>query len=149
MYAKGTRSGPYMPKNMDKYIGHEVPLTYRSSWELTAFRFFDNNPNVKFWSSESIQIPYMKPLPNGNMRPAIYYPDIYVEFVTKTGEYKKELLEIKPKKYTKRSRSKNVQTKLNENYALAVNQAKWEAAKRWCATRGVEFKVLTEQSLFG
>lgn len=150
MYAKETRKGSYMPKNLEKYIGVSLPLTYRSSWELTAFKFFDNNPNVTFWSSESIQIPYLKPMPGGTLKKATYYPDIYVEYVNRHGEYKKELLEIKPKKFTKPTRAKKVQTRLNESYALAVNQAKWRAAENWCALRGdVTFKILTEQSLFG
>lgn len=150
MALRKARSGMYMPKNMEKYIGNAVPITYRSSWELTAFKFCDNNPNVIKWSYECIAIPYIKPLPNGNMKPATYYPDLYVEYITKTDEYRKELLEIKPKKQTVKSRSKKIETKLAENYAYVVNLAKWEAARRWCALRGdVAFKILTEKSIFG
>lgn len=144
------REGFFTPVNLDKYIGDAIPLKYRSSWELTTFKFLDNNPNVIKWSYESIQIRYMKPLGNGTMRPATYFPDIYVEFVNKNGEYKKELIEIKPKKQTKKSRSKNIRTKMFEDYTLAVNTAKWTAARRWCAAKGdVVFKVFTETSVFG
>lgn len=144
------REGFYTPDNLEKYIGEAVPLKYRSSWELTTFKFLDNNPNVILWSYESIQIRYMKPMPNGMARPATYFPDIYVEFVNKKGEYIKELIEIKPKKQTKKSRSKNLRTKMHEDYVLAVNTAKWTAAKRWCASKGdIVFKVFTETSVFG
>jgi hypothetical protein len=30
-----------------------------------------------------------------------------------------------------------------------VNQAKWTAIQEWCADRMLEFKVITEQELFG
>ena len=45
----------------------------------------------------------------------------------------------KPKRQTKQY--------LAEVYEYAKNQAKWEAAKEWCADRGYEFKVLTEIEL--
>jgi hypothetical protein len=30
-----------------------------------------------------------------------------------------------------------------------INNAKWEAAKQYCLDRGWEFKILTEQEIFG
>lgn len=149
MYAGTTRTGEFVPKNREKYIGKAETIIYRSSWELTALQFFDNNPNVVRWSYEDILIDYLKPLPNGNLKKAKYIPDAYVEYYNRKGELKKELLEIKPKKQTKRSRSRNVSQKMYENYVYAVNMAKWEAAERWCKRHGIVFRIITEISIFG
>jgi hypothetical protein len=149
MYSGKTRTGQFIPTNWEKYIGESQIIEYRSSWELKALQFFDNNPNVLRWSYENIHIPYIKPLPNGNMKRAIYIPDAYVEYVNRNKELKKELLEIKPKKQTVRSRTRNVTRKMNEDYVFAVNMAKWEAAERWCKHRGITFRIITEVSIFG
>lgn len=149
MAMRESKTGWFMPKNLEKYIGQILPVKYRSSWERTTMMFLDNNPNIVRWSYESIQIPYYKPMPNGIMRPAIYYPDVYVEYNDKNGVYHRELIEIKPKKQTKQSRSRNTRVKMAESYVFSVNTAKWEAAKRWCAHQGnVEFRILTETSIF-
>lgn len=149
MYAGTTKTGEFWPRNPEKYIGKPKVIEYRSSWEQNALNFFDNNPNVVKWSYEDIIIEYLKPLPNGNLKKARYIPDAYVEYYTRRGEYKKELLEIKPKKQTKRSRSRNINQKMYENYVYAVNMAKWHAAERWCQQRGIVFRIITEVSIFG
>ena len=66
-----------------------------------------------------------------------------------TGEIKKYLIEIKPKKQTIKPKVPKRQTKgyLYEVYEYAKNQAKWESAREWCLDRGYEFKVLTEDEL--
>jgi hypothetical protein len=148
MYAGTTRTGEFIPRNKHKYIGTKDKIIYRSSWEDAALNFFDNNPNVLAWSYEEIEIPYLKPMPNGNMKKAKYIPDAYVEYVTRKGEFKRELLEIKPKKQTSRSRTRNPNQKMYENYVYAVNMAKWEAAERWCAREGIQFRIITEDSIF-
>lgn len=142
--------GKFTPNNPSKYIGNVGEIEYRSSWELEVFKMLDNNPNVICWVSEEIAIPYMKPQPDGkSYKKARYFPDIYVEYVNRNGDYIKELMEIKPKKQSRSSRSRNPKTKLMENYTFAINTAKWEAAKAWCAAKGISFKVYTEASVFG
>lgn len=149
MYSGTTRTGKFVPTNWAKYIGKSEEIVYRSSWELRALEFFDNNPNVVHWSYEDITIKYLKPQPDGTMKAATYIPDAYVEYYNRKGELKKELLEIKPKKQTQRSRSRKVENKMYENYIYAVNQAKWAAADMWCKQRGIDFRVITETSIFG
>lgn len=149
MYKGKTRSGKFVPKNREKYIGKAATIIYRSSWELTALEFFDNNPNIIKWSYEDIKIKYLKPMPDGNFKLSFYIPDAYVEYVNRSGEYKRELLEIKPRKQTQRSRARNVNQKMYENYVHAVNLAKWQAASVWSESRGIEFKIVTEKSIFG
>lgn len=145
----GFSTGFYTPNNPHKYLGDIDKIEYRSSWELTTFKMLDNNINVLAWASEEIAIPYLKPLPNGDFKKANYWPDIYVEFINSKGELVKELMEIKPKKQTKSSKSKDPKRRLFENYTVAVNMAKWQAAKSWCDAHGVSFKVYTEDSVYG
>lgn len=145
------RQGYYTVKNLHKYLGDASEIIYRSSWEQKFFKFLDENPYIIAWSSETIAIPYMKPyMKNGiiTYKPATYYPDIYVEFVDQNGNERKQIIEIKPKKQTKKSRSKNTLTKLQENFVYEINMAKWTAAERWCKHNGIEFKIATENSIF-
>lgn len=143
---------PYVLRNPHKYIGDPDNVIARSTWETNAFEFCDNNANILFWCSEEIKIPYIKPVlgPTGQIssKPALYYPDLYVEYINKHGVLCKELIEIKPKKQTKASRSKRYSTNLFENMAYVVNMAKWDAAKAWCSKRDITFFVLTEDTLF-
>jgi hypothetical protein len=37
--------------------------------------------------------------------------------------------------------------KVKERKTYEVNQAKWKAAKEWCADRKIEFKIVTEKEL--
>lgn len=143
------RQGKYRPEHPEKYIGDITNIQFRSSWELQAFQFLDRNPNVKKWASEEIKISYIKPLPDGSLKPSLYIPDLYVEYVNKKGQYIREMIEVKPVKYTQASTAKRSKTRLNENYIYVVNLAKFEAADRWCKPRGIKFTVLTENQLFG
>jgi hypothetical protein len=138
----------YQIKNPSKYLGDVSNIFYRSSWERKAFEFCDNNPNVLHWASEEIVIPYNKPTSNGGIRVAKYYPDLYIEYKNKSGKLCKEVIEIKPKKQLKPSRSKNPKNKMFENRAYFINQLKWEAATNWCDSRGIKFRILTENEQF-
>lgn len=146
------RNPKYLLRHPDKYIGDVDNVIYRSTWEYNAFKFCDNNPNILSWCSEEIAIPYMKPVlvSSGKLiaKPARYFPDLYVEYKNRHGELLKELIEIKPKKQTRASRSKKYATNLYENIVYMVNMAKWDAAKAWCAPRNIKFCILTEDSLF-
>ena len=126
-------------------------IVFRSSWEKRVFIFLDENPHILGWASEPFPIPYMKPVMiNGkpSMRKANYFPDIYVEFIDANGKERKQLIEIKPEKQTKPSKSRKPTVKLQENYAYEVNTAKWRAAQLWCDHNGVEFVIATEKSIF-
>jgi|TARA_R110000851_G_scaffold34666_1_gene91993 hypothetical protein len=145
----GWQQNYYTVRNPEKYDGDVNNVFYRSSWELEAFLFCDGNPNVIKWSSEEIVIPYSMPTANGGVRPAKYYPDLYMEFIRDSdGKTCRELIEIKPAKQAKPSRSKNPKTKMFENQAYMKNQLKWEAARGWCMQHGITFRVLTEKEQF-
>jgi len=139
--------GKFTPQNYKKYKGNPTNIIYRSLWELKFMKYCDLNTNILEWNSEEVVIPYISPLDNRCHR---YFVDFWVKLRERTGEVRTYLFEIKPKKYTqppnqnpKRKTKKWVQ----ENYEYVKNQAKWKAAKEFCADRLMEFKVLTEEEL--
>ncbi len=137
----------YYPTHPEKYLGNPDEIIIRSSWELRVFQFCDNNENVLRWGSEEIAIPYMKPFPGG-FKPARYFPDLYVEYMDRDGKLNRELIEIKPEKFTRASRARNGTTKMFENAQYVVNMAKFTAADNWCKKNGIKFSVVSEKSIF-
>lgn len=139
--------GKYSPKFPDKYNGNPVNIIYRSLWEKKFMSYCDLNENILEWESEEKFVPYRSPIDNRIHR---YYPDFLIKVKTNEGVIKKYMIEIKPKKQTVPPPKPQRQTKryISEVYEYAKNQSKWEAAKEWCADRGYEFKVLTEDNLF-
>lgn len=140
------KQGYYTPVNPDKYIGKDGDkIRYMSSWELNFNRFLDNNPNILRWSSEDIAIPYIKPTTGRVHR---YFPDYWIEYQDASGALKQEIIEVKPKSQTRRTRSKNPKTRLYEDITYAINIAKWQAATEFCKQHGMIFRILTEHELF-
>lgn len=141
----GTLKGIYTPKNPKKYIGNAKQIVYRSSWERGFMRYCDTTPGVAKWASEEIAIKYYNPV---KKRMARYFPDFYVEYLSKEGKNKKVLIEVKPLKETKppkyKRRTKNV---LIAEAMYSQNQAKWAAAHEFCMDQGWEFKIFTEKEL--
>jgi len=110
-------------------------------------QYCDTNEKVLEWSSEETYVWYKSPVDGKNHR---YFPDFLIKVKESTGDIKKYMIEIKPKKQTVPPPKPKRQTKqyISEVYEYAKNQSKWEAAKEWCADRGYEFKVITEDNLF-
>lgn len=135
--------GKFKPKHPEKYKGDVANIIYRSSYELKAFIYFDKHPDIDYWSSEELSVPYRSPLDN---RIHMYFPDILI----KKRDGKTILIEIKPMYQVKEPEKK---TKPDKKYVRqvttwAVNNAKWNAAKAYCEDRNWEFQILTEQQLF-
>jgi hypothetical protein len=133
--------GKYQILNPEKYVGNKAP-TYRSGWEHTFMRFCDNNPNVIQWASEAIHINYRNPFTNKN---TIYVPDFLIVYVDSSGKKHAEVIEVKPKKETslqEAGRSTRAQA------AAILNSCKWQAAKAWCKSQGLSFRVVTEDQIF-
>ena len=134
-------NGNYIPTNPEKYAGNRAPK-YRSSWELAFFRFADNHPAVVQWASESIKIPYQNPFTGRN---TVYVPDIFIVYQDKNGKQHAELIEIKPSSQTRmEAAGKNLQNQA----AVVLNYAKWQAAAAWCKQKGIFFRVISEKDLF-
>ena len=138
--------GKYQPSFPKKYKGNPTNIVYRSLWERTFMKYCDTNENILEWFSEEIAVPYRSPIDNKIHR---YFPDFYIKVKESNGSIKKYIIEIKPKKQTVEPIPQKRRTKgyIYEVYEYAKNQAKWKAAEEWCADRGYEFKVLTEDDL--
>lgn len=141
-----TYKGRFSPQNPKKYKGDPTNIIFRSLWERKFMKHLDENASILEWSSEEIRIPYISPLDNRYHR---YFPDFYVKAVNPDGTLKEMLIEIKPKKETKEPTKKKRITKqyITEVTTWGKNQAKWKAAEEYCADRGWQFMILTEDHL--
>ncbi len=135
--------GKYIPTNPHKYIGNHRNVTYRSLWERRFMVYCDTTDKVVKWASEEVIIKYISPIDKKWHK---YYPDFYVESVNQQGNVKQYLVEIKPKKQTKKPKQPSRKSKsfIWESREYVKNMSKWEAAKRFCDLKGWEFKILTE-----
>jgi hypothetical protein len=139
-------SGLFKPRNPKKYVGDHTNIVYRSSWECKVMNWLDTNNDIISWASEEMIVPYISPVDNRKHR---YFPDFIVKLRTRDGKLKTMMLEVKPKKQTIQPVVRKRVTKqyINEVTTYAVNVAKWDAATEFCADRGWEFKILTEEHL--
>ena len=139
-------SGIFRPRNIKKYRGDYRNIIYRSSWEKVFMRYCDKNSNILEWGSEETIIPYRSPL---DQRIHRYFPDFYIKVRDNDGKSKKYIIEIKPKKQCIEPKVQKRKTKkyIREVMEYAKNQAKWKAAREYCADRHLEFKILTEDNL--
>lgn len=138
--------GKYSPSFPQKYKGDPTNVVYRSLWERKFMKYCDLNENILEWGSEEIALPYRSPIDNRIHR---YFPDFYIKVKESTGQIKKYIIEIKPKKQTIEPKVQKKKTKsyIYEVVEYAKNQAKWKAAEEFCKDRMWEFKVLTEDEL--
>jgi hypothetical protein len=136
----------YNPEYPQKYKGNPNNIICRSSWERKFCRWCDLSEHIISWGSEEFYIPYISPVDN---RVHKYFPDFIIKVKEQTGEIKTYVIEVKPKKQTVPPQKKSRVTKsyIHEAKTNAVNQAKWKAAKEFCADRMIEFKVITEDNL--
>lgn len=137
--------GEFIPTNAQKYIG-KYPIIYRSSWEFTMMRKFDEHPNVIAWASETVSIPYQNPLTG---RWSMYVPDFLVVYADRDGRKHAEVIEVKPMRERPDYQRKQGE-RLSERTKLAqvVNAAKWAAAVQFCAKNRLSFRVASEDEMF-
>lgn len=142
--ARKTASGIFTPKNPEKYIGaNGKNIQYRSSWELQVFNFLDTTKSILGWASEAVSVPYVNPLTG---KTASYIPDLLVVYQDRSGNKKADMIEIKPAKESPLYEGRvSYQTKLVQ----AINAAKWMVAAAYCKKRGLNFRVMTENDMFG
>ena len=139
-------SGRFKPTNPQKYIGDSNNIIYRSSWECRVMDWLDRNPDIISWASEELIVPYLSPVDGRWHR---YFPDFLVKLRTKDGQLKTLMLEVKPKYQTEEPKKQQRATKkyINEVKTWGINQSKWKYATEYCADRGWEFKLITEDHL--
>lgn len=132
--------GQFRMTNPQKYVGKSAPYA-RSSWEVKVMQLFDTNSNILQWASEEVGIPYISPIDN---RMHTYYPDFMVRYIDANNREHVELLEVKPNSQSTLETARS----LADRQALAVNAAKWQAATQWCKSKGIRFRVITENEIF-
>lgn len=145
--------GRFKPSNPEKYKGDPTKITYRSMWEFKFFRFVDLHPDVIWWQSEEIAIPYLSPIDSKVHR---YFPDVILKKRVGPDKYETVMIEIKPQSQTlppdigKRNNTPSGRVSrryLNEVKTYGINDAKWTAARKYCNERGWKFEIMTEKHL--
>ena len=138
--------GRYNPVNPKKYKGNSQNIIYRSLWERKFMVYCDTNDKVLEWGSEEIIIPYISPWDGKVHR---YFPDFYIKVKQSSGDLKKFIIEVKPKKQTRPPKPVVRKTKrwIKEVKTFGINEAKWKHATKWCKDNDMEFKILTEDHL--
>ena len=138
--------GRYNPVNPKKYKGNPQNIIYRSLWERKFMVYCDTNDKVLEWGSEEIIIPYISPWDGKKHR---YFPDFYIKVKQSSGNIKKFIIEVKPKKQTRPPKPVERKTKrwIKEVRTFGINEAKWKHATKWCKDNDMEFKILTEEEL--
>ena len=137
--------GTFTPKNTSKYNGNSKNIIYRSNWELRVMKYFDDHPNVIWWASEELPIPYVSPVDNKTHK---YFPDFILKMRLKDGKVTTYILEVKPLAQTKMPVQKRKTKRfIQEAATYAINQEKWRAADLFCREHGWQFKVITEKEL--
>lgn len=136
----------YKPINPEKYEGDPTDIVMRSSWETKFAVWCDHTSSVLSWSSETTVIPYICPTDN---KPHRYFTDFKVKIKDKQNNVKTYIVEIKPYSQTippipPKRKSKRY---LTEVMTWGKNDAKWKAARKFCAQRGYDFIILTEHDL--
>ena len=131
--------------NSMKITKDGIFIEYKSSLELKFIRYCEMNSNITKYSLEPFPIQYIKPTDGQFHR---YYIDFFVEF--KNGA--KFLVEIKPYSQTKPPKVSSKRQMLTESLkkkmdTYLINQAKWDAARKFCFNNGMSFIVLTEKEL--
>jgi hypothetical protein len=136
-----TYKGKYKVKNIEKYKGDHKNVIYRSMWERHCFKWCDENPKVKYWSSEEVVIPYLYEVDKKIHR---YFMDLKI--VYESG--KTVLVEIKPaKELSPPTGNRRTKRYIIEGYTYIKNINKWEAAKEYAKDQGWGFEIWTEKEL--
>lgn len=131
----------FTPTNPDKYAGDPTNIIMRSSWETRFALWCDTNSQIIRWSSEETVVPYTSPVDGRAHR-------YFVDFKITTINKKTFLIEVKPKyQCFPPSGTRKTRKYLLEASTFLVNQAKWKAARQYCADRNWEFKIITEDDL--
>ena len=142
-----TLKGKFRPKNPDKYKGNPGEIYYRSSWERTFMNYCDLREDIQSWQSEEKVVWYFDPVTKKKRR---YFPDFIVNYKRKDGVLVTEMIEVKPLKQVQgppQNPKRKTKAWVNAVHTYITNQAKWEAATKYCEDRGWNFRLVTEKEL--
>lgn len=156
---------------LNKKLG--IPVIYRSSYELKFIEYLERavqSGKVKRWGSEITAIPYY----DSKGKKHRYFPDFYVELIENiskneldsldknqpdgsdnfSGNVRKILLEIKPKNQTKNineqiaGKNLSLRSRKYLTNTYDINVRKWRVAQELCSQKGIEFKIITENTIW-
>lgn len=138
--------GIFKPRNPNKYKGDVDKIIYRSGLEQRMMLKLDKDPNILKWSSEEVIIPYRNPFDKMVHR---YFMDFWIKYNHKDGKVREALIEVKPSDQTKPPKVPKRKTKvyLNKCKTYAINEAKWQATRKYCDKRSMDFMIITEKVL--
>jgi len=137
--------GKFTPQNPKKYKGDATNIIYRSLWEVRVMKYLDEHPNVVWWGSEELPIPYLNPIDRRKHR---YFPDFIAKIRKSDGSVMTYIIEVKPEKQTvPPTQKRKTKTFLQEAITYEINRAKWKAAEEFCKDHGWKFQILTERDL--
>jgi hypothetical protein len=153
-------------KNLNKYITKgNKPLVARSGLEIRTFQKLDNLSSVISWSSETVYVPYQKPLFENKSSQIIkteqhkYIIDCWLLWKKSETEVIEMLVEIKPKsmcyppKQPKINNVKSWEKYHDANRTYLINKYKWIATNEFCKritkekNRPIHFVVFTEDEI--
>ena len=146
MCVASTLQGRYKPKFPDKYKGDPANIWFRSSWERDVMHWLDGRSDVVWWMSEERCVWYQNPITKRNAR---YFPDFIVCYERNGVKYE-EMIEVKPARQVKGPNpepKRRTKSWVNEVKTYSINQAKWRAAETYCEDRGMNFRLLTEDTI--
>ena len=139
-------SGKYCPTNKEKYKGDWRKIKWRSKWEYKFLKHLDANPHVKWYSYETVVIPYKSTADGGKMR------RYFMDFIVHYDNGMTALVEIKPFHETVQPNAPTILSERSKNnfakkaYTYQVNQDKWKTAQAYCKDKGWKFFILTEKN---
>jgi hypothetical protein len=145
------RSGKYKVQNPEKYLGDLNNVVYRSSYERAFCVWCDESDDITKWESEPFAIPYISQVDNKQHH---YFIDFYAKIKDATGQEVDYLIEVKPKSrlvrpiYPKPATSKKIKSFNDQAKEYIRNLSKFAAAKKYAASIGYKFIIVTEDHLF-
>lgn len=140
--------GFYYPINKEKYKSSTTPI-YKSDLERRMMRYLDSTDAVLSWIYEPTCIRYIDlstidPRTNRPGKYRRYFVDFIASVKQKDGTIKNILIEVKSKKETIEPKNK---TNINEYSTWIKNNCKWNAAKKFCESKGMAFVIITDEQL--
>jgi hypothetical protein len=161
--------GDFRPflKNLNKYVNRgNKSLIARSGLEIRTFQKLDNLSSVISWSSETVYVPYQKPIFENKYSSTIiltdehkYIIDCWLLWKKSETEMIEMLVEIKPKlmcyppKQPKINNKKSWERYHESNRTYLINKYKWIATNEFCKKitkdrdRPLHFVIFTENEI--
>ena len=114
--------GLYRPTNPKKYVGNKTN-SISVIIERRFMRYCDLNEDILYWASEELPVRYYNPLDKKYHR---YFPD----FVVKTVNNDKYMIEIKPSRQVKKPKTPKRKQNLTCVNHLSISKSKQNGLRK-------------------